>query len=122
MPTYVYENTITGKEIEITMTMTQMQHRQRKNGTIKLKGGAIGKRIHTVASTTASGGWPLCSLAAGVHPSQVSEMQRKAEAKGVPTEFDKKTGDAVFRNRKHRTKFCKAFGYKDRDGGYGDAT
>lgn len=62
------------------------------------------------------------SVAIGVHPSQVEDAQREAAAVGVPTEYDPKTGDAIFTSREHRKRLCKALGYFDRDAGYGDPT
>lgn len=64
--------------------------------------------------------WPMHSYALGVRPEQRMEAQEHSRDIGVPTEFDRK-GDAVFRNRKHRKRYCKAAGFFDRDAGYGDA-
>jgi hypothetical protein len=64
-------------------------------------------------------GWPLLSEGAAVHPTQVQEAQDSAARKGVPTEFTK-DGRAVFRNRQHRKEYLRAYGFHDRDGGYGD--
>jgi hypothetical protein len=67
-------------------------------------------------SGPATKGWPLRSDACGCHPSQVAQFESDATRKGVPTEFDKKTGEAIFRDKSHRRNYLKAFGYHDRNG------
>jgi hypothetical protein len=69
--------------------------------------------------TSEPGAWPMESEAAGVHPDQVPEAVAAASAHGVPTEFTR-DGCAVFRDRAHRAKYLKAFGYFDKDAGYRD--
>lgn len=66
--------------------------------------------------------WPLKSDAAGVSVDEVDAAQKESARRGVPTEFDRNTGQAIFRSRGHRKEFCKAYGLIDRDGGYGDHT
>jgi len=68
-----------------------------------------------------TGKWPIHSDAAGVGPGQVDEAMAEAKKLGVPTEYDRKTGCAIFTDRKHRKKFCRAHGLHDNDGGFGDA-
>lgn len=63
--------------------------------------------------------YPLFSDAMGVHPAQIPEMRRLARQRGVPTEFTK-DGRAVLTSRGHRKDFGEAFGFFDKDGGYGD--
>jgi hypothetical protein len=63
---------------------------------------------------------PIMSDALAVHPSQVQEAYDDSVKKGVPTQFDKKTGQPEFRSRQHRRDYLKAYGVRDRDGGYGD--
>lgn len=65
-------------------------------------------------------GWPLISDALGVHCSQVAEATESAKAKGVPTEFTP-AGQPIFTSREHRKQYCRAYGFFDRNGGYGDA-
>jgi hypothetical protein len=60
------------------------------------------------------------SIALGVPPSQVEDAQREAAAVGVPTEYDPRTGEAIFTSRGHRKRLCEKLGYFDRDAGYGD--
>jgi hypothetical protein len=60
------------------------------------------------------------SIALAVHPSQVEEASSDAVRKGVPTEFTR-DGRPIFESRAHRKKYFQAYGYFDRDAGYGDA-
>lgn len=55
------------------------------------------------------------SDAAGCHPSQASEFEADARKRGVPTEFDRNTGVARFRSRKHQRQYLKAYGMINRD-------
>lgn len=66
------------------------------------------------------GCWPMASTALAVHPSQIGEAHADATTKGVPTEFTK-SGQPIFTDRDHRRRYMKAYGYYDRDAGYGDA-
>lgn len=63
----------------------------------------------------------MVSDACAVHPSQVAEAHADARAKGVPTEFTK-GGRPIFRDQAHRAAYCKAYGYRDRNGSYRDYT
>lgn len=65
-------------------------------------------------------GWPLVSDALGVDPTQTQEAIESARAKGVPTEFTPR-GQPVFTSRAHRNAYCRAYGFFDRNAGYGDA-
>lgn len=66
-------------------------------------------------------GWkPLASEALAVHPDQIPEAIEDARRKGVPVEFDAATGAPVFSCRTQRNAYLKAYGYFDRDAGYGD--
>ena len=55
-----------------------------------------------------------------IREGRVAEAEAHAESIGVPTEFDKESGDAIFRSRGHRKRYCRACGFHDKDGGYGD--
>ena len=68
---------------------------------------------------TPCSGWPMLSEAAAVHPEQVEEAIQSARAKGIPTEFIP-DGRVIFRDRAHRRAYLKAYGFHDRQGGYGD--
>lgn len=67
--------------------------------------------------------WPMRSFAFGVHPSQAAAEEKRMAALGVPTEFDRETGDAIFRSRGHRKRAVAVGSYGtmgDLDAGYGD--
>lgn len=65
--------------------------------------------------------WPRELDGAGVNPDQVDEAMRIAKEKGVPTEYNRVTGCPIFRDQNHEKRFCKTFGYYNRNAGYGDA-
>jgi len=60
------------------------------------------------------------SIALAVHPSQRKEAIEDAVKRGVPTEFTP-DGCPVFESRAHRKSYMRAYGFYDRDAGYGDA-
>lgn len=64
-------------------------------------------------------GWPILSDSASVHPNQRAEHERICNEKKVPTETTP-DGRVIFRDRQHRRAYNRAFGFHDRDGGYGD--
>ena len=74
---------------------------------------------HGIPGGTPLKGWPIVSDAMKVHPKQIAEHAALCKAKGVPTETTE-IGQPVFRDRSHRKKYLRAFGYHDRNGGYGD--
>lgn len=62
---------------------------------------------------------PNVSDGLAVHPRQVEEARESARRKGVPTEF-LPDGRPVMRSRAHQKAYLKAYGFHNRDGGYGD--
>lgn len=54
-----------------------------------------------------------------VHPEQRQEAIDDARAKGVPTDFDL-AGRPQFSGRRHQRDYNRAYGFFNRDGGYGD--
>ena len=122
MPTYCYRREDTDEVIELSMTVAEMEARQDGADAIKLDDGVLAYRHYGAEIVRADGarGWPLASDAAGVHPGQAKEAYEESVKRGVPTQFDLKTGCAIFEDRAHRKNYCRAFGYHDRDGGYGD--
>lgn len=64
--------------------------------------------------------WPLKSDAMGVPLQQIDEAEAHSRAIGVPTTWDRKTGQAEWSSRSHRKRYCLARNYHDQDGGYGD--
>lgn len=64
--------------------------------------------------------YPRLSNALACHPDQVGEMTAEATRREVPTEFSQE-GQAVIRSRSHQKKYEEAFGYFNKDAGYGDS-
>ncbi len=62
---------------------------------------------------------PHPSDALAVHPRQVAEAVENAKLKGVPTEF-LPDGRPLMRSRQHQKEYIKAYGFYNRDGGFGD--
>lgn len=62
---------------------------------------------------------PHLSEGLSVHPDQVQEAIEDAKRKGVPTEF-RPDGRPVMRSRAHQKAYLKAYGFHNRDGGFGD--
>jgi hypothetical protein len=63
--------------------------------------------------------WPMKSEALAVHPKQIGAAVEDARKKGVSVDFTK-DGRVIFRDRNHRAEYLRAYGYFDRDAGYGD--
>lgn len=62
------------------------------------------------------------SNAMGVHPDQIPEAMADARSKGVKIDFTP-DGTAYWKGvdaRQRRKEYCRAYGFHDRDGGYGD--
>lgn len=68
------------------------------------------------------GNWPMKSDAMGVHPDQIPEVEAHSRRVGVPTRFDKDTGQAILTSPDHRRRYAKAIGLIDRNAGYSDPT
>ena len=69
--------------------------------------------------------WPKCSNAISGHGEQKAEMEAHAAKMGVPTEYRiDETGraQAVLTSSAHQRDLCKALGYVNLSGGYGQIT
>ncbi|HUW32514.1 MAG TPA: zinc ribbon domain-containing protein [Planctomycetota bacterium] len=64
--------------------------------------------------------WPMESDALGVDPGQIPEFEADARERGVPIEFNRETGAAIFTGPLHRKRYARAYGFHDRNGGYSD--
>lgn len=62
---------------------------------------------------------PIASDAMKLHPKLIAEGVADAIKKRVPTDFTT-DGRPIFRTRQHRAEYLRAYGYFDRDAGYGD--
>ena len=123
MPTYIYEDPENNQVTSVFMTMSEMEKRSASDMSIELDGVHLKRRLDLEIAGASIGScatWPMKSDAAGVHPSQVGDFTRDSVEKGVPTEFDKSTGQAIFTSRQHRARYLKAYGMFDKNGGYSD--
>jgi len=64
--------------------------------------------------------WPKESWAMGVHPKQVDKMIGLCKKYGVPTEFNRKTGNPILTSALHRKKYGETFQFYDQNAGYSD--
>ena len=119
MPTYGYV-TENGEVVDIMMSVTEMQRRQNKDGWIVLDDGRKARRSYKGRLPVTPSTYPKRSDAMGVHPSQVKEARAADERLGVPIQYDKKTGEAVYESKSQRKKHCEAHGFFDRNGGHSD--
>ncbi len=62
---------------------------------------------------------PKASIALKVARRQIPEAMAMDKKKGVRVDYSK-TGMPLFESRAHQAKYLKAYGYFNRDGGYGD--
>ena len=118
MPTYTFTSS-DGTRIERFMLIAEYERRV-KDG-ILIENGVRYER-DLVADLPGGQGcntWPMKSVAAGVHPSQIDEYTAAGRAAGVDVQFTP-DGDAVFHDRAHRRQCLKHWGMIDKDGGYGD--
>ncbi len=123
MPTYMYENPENEEITSIFMSISEMESRSSSDNSIELDGVHLKRRMDLEIASSQKGrcsAWPMQSDAAGVHPDQVGEFTKDSTERGVPTSFDSKTGQAIFTSRSHRSKYLKAYGMFDKNGGYGD--
>lgn len=57
--------------------------------------------------------WPIESMAAAVHPDQITEARQRDRAMGVPTDYTP-TGEPILRNPTHRRRYLKSRGFFDK--------
>lgn len=138
MPTYTYQRLDTGELVEIVMTVAEMTRRQAKGESIVLgkadgldQDGVVARRRidQDIAGAGSETNWPhggLESDALGVNPEQAEKAMTHADRIGVPTEFDRESGCAIFRSRSHRKRYIDELNktlrepIHDLDGGVGD--
>lgn len=140
MPTYVYQCIDNGEIVEVSMSSADKSRRENEQGDIVL-GTADGLMREEVTAKRKINleqnrpqtckAWPaegLHSDALGVHPSQSDIAYDHSVRMGVPTDFDRETGCAVFRSRQHRKRYVEELNRElppekqthDLDGGYSD--
>ena len=77
---------------------------------------------HVATLSMSSKTWPRTSDAFGVHPKQKKKAEALYRKRGVPTEFDAKTGKAIIRDNQHQRDLLKLRKWINYDGGYGEVT
>lgn len=93
--------------------------------TVSVGNGVKAHRDHNAewiqdrATRTTHAKWPMRSMTCGVSPRQTKEAAAHDRSLGVPTDYDKKTGDVIWRDNQHRNQWIEAHGGIDRDAGYG---
>jgi predicted nucleic acid-binding Zn ribbon protein len=116
MPNYCYQCAC-GHKLDQTLPVSQCQRLPKcPECAQQMERDYIQEQGHTQHH---AGNWPMKSLAAGVHPSQVNEAVAQSRTLGVPTEFTS-GGDAIFTSARHRKRYCEAVGLHANDAGYGD--
>lgn len=123
MPNYTYTNKDTGETIHQTWSISEMLKQEGDKDGITHEGQFYYRNYtaeHAQAPVGGCASWPMKSDAAGVNPVQCQEFSENSVKKGVPTEFDSKTGQAIFTSRSHRAKYLRLRGMHDHNGGYGD--
>lgn len=63
---------------------------------------------------------PLESIAASVHPEQVSEYRQFLQQRGIQGVEVRENGRVLFHSREARRRLLESTGRRDNDGGYGD--
>ncbi len=130
MPIYSYSNEITGEFVEQKFPIGTAPEsveiegkrffRDRASDMAANQNGFIMRSDSSSGTTTGRGAWPMKSDGAGCHPGQIPDMEAHAKSRGVTTQYDQSTGQAIFRDRTHRSKHLKAFDLHDNDAGYSD--
>ena len=121
MPTYCYRREGSGKLVEIIMSISEMERRQ-KRGRIVLSDG-VGA-IRDVSAEhghfrDTPGNWPMKSVAMGVNPQGIGQARQNLKKMGVEVEFER-DGRMKLNNLADRKRVCEAMGVHDKDAGYGD--
>lgn len=124
MPTYLYRRVDNDQIVELTMTISEMQRRQKGNAIVLRIGGKRVRAVRELAGEVAqqggqSTGWPMKSRAAGVNKNQIGAAAKDLADAGIPTDFTK-DGEVIFRDRKHRSRVLQHLGMYDHNAGYGD--
>jgi hypothetical protein len=124
MPTYLYRRVDNDQIVEVTMTISEMQRRQRGGSIVLRVDGKRVKAVRELAGEVAQQGgqstaWPMKSRAAGVNKHQIGAAAADLAKAGIPTDFTS-DGEAVFRDRKHRSRVLQHLGMYDHNAGYGD--
>jgi hypothetical protein len=117
MPEYCFTERETGEPLTLFLTVSQLERRRRKDGSIR-HGGRIydrDKGAEFRGGFTGKAKWPILSDAAGVHPDQIPEMSERMRKSGVNLDFAS-DGRAIFQDSAQRRAALKVLGLHDRSG------
>lgn len=78
------------------------------------------KPIGVLTGKRSKATWPMKSDAMGINPNDAAEAEAVLQQAGIPTEFDRETGQAILTGPAHRKRLAEHYGFYDRNGGYGD--
>lgn len=70
------------------------------------------------AGCSAHATWPMKSDAMGINPDQRLAHMKADEDLGVKIDYDEKTGEAIFADRRQYQRYCEAHGFFDRNAGH----
>lgn len=125
MPRYCYVNKATGQRVERLCPIGQAPQAFRQGAAqfvrdvgAEVKSQVVGVRNGSRFITKPSDG-TFRSDALAVHPDQIPEALADAQRRDVKIAFEG-DGTAVWKSRRDRKNYCEAYGYHDKDGGYGD--
>lgn len=116
MPRYSYTSR-DGQTIELHFTMSA-----KRPDTIRRNGKKFFRDVVADFSSRRDicSCWPRKSDALGVNPSQVQEAGEALEKAGIPTQFDRKSGEMILESRQHQNRVMKHLGFCHWNAGYGD--
>jgi hypothetical protein len=118
MPTYVFQDE-NGIHEDVFMSSTELGERQfmveGKRGQFIKQDGRTIKRVYVPFGGQQPSCWPLRSQAAGVGVEQIDEQIAYDRSVGLSSEFDRKSGDAIFHGAKERKKYLRHHGLIDKD-------
>lgn len=118
MPTYVYSTRDRSRSEEFYFPLGKAPKRVKdRDGTHLYRDIAA---EHSEQPNVRCSNWPMKSYALGVNPAQCAQAEAEALALGVPTRFDRSTGDALLESPSHRRKLARALGLHDRNAGFSD--
>lgn len=117
MPTYCF-TTNDGETVERFFKMGKARRR------VRLTDGRLATRDFTAEKPGIIGGsscWPMESYALGCNPDCIEQQIAHDRRIGLrDTEYNPDNGSMVLRGREQRNRVMKAYGFFDRDAGYGD--
>lgn len=82
---------------------------------------AIEKKNAGFTAIQSNSTYPMKCDGCGINPDQYEEAMAADRAMGIPIDYDRETGQAIFTCRTQRKRYQEAHGIYDRNGGYSDS-